>query len=58
MKSKLSAALAAAGCVLALIVGAAASGNAATFTFVQTSDECSCGTLAVNTVTITDCPRI
>jgi len=33
------------------------SGNAATFTAVQTSDECSptpCGILAVNTVTITD----
>ena len=56
MKSKLTGALAAAACALALSVGAPAGGNAATFTIAQNSDECSapCGIIAANTVTITD----
>jgi len=56
MKSKLTGALAAAACALALSVGAPAGGNAATFTFVQNSDECStpCGIIAGNTVTVAD----
>src|SRR5262249_38737592 len=56
MKSKLTGALAAAGYALALSVGAPAAGNAATFTFVPSSDECSnpCGRIAGNTVTVTD----
>ena len=56
MKSKLTGALAAAGYALALSVGVPASGNAATFTAAQNSDECSnpCGIIAGNTVTVTD----
>ena len=56
MKSKLTGALAAAGYALALSVGAPASGNAASFTAAQNSDECStpCGIIAGNTVTVTD----
>ena len=56
MKSKLTGALAAAGCALALSVGAPASGNATTFTAAQNSDECSnpCNIISANTVTVTD----
>src|SRR5262245_27148599 len=56
MKWKLTGTLAAAGCALALSVGAPASGNAATFTAAQNSDECStpCGIIAGTTLTVTD----
>ena len=56
MKWKLTGALAAAGCVLALSVGAPAGADAATFTAAQNSDECTggCGIIAGNTVSVTD----
>jgi len=56
LRPKLTGALAVAGCVLALSVGAPTAGNAITLTAAQNSDECSnpCGIIAGTTVTVTD----